>query len=250
MNKTNKKKLQRMEEKMTESQTIKKWIFLLIAATAIHGMSSAAQEAGASAASQAYQDSAPDEFMQSIYVLTKNVAITPVAVGAEGLSTADLTKPLELLAGSALAVMETKDDPRFGRIVRLGFDTEEDAELPSDVWIKDTPEFEESLSTPYEISRGSYCYRYVKLYLLHTGKVHTYLPGSAAVQAAHILPKFGFQITGHAPSHALRGEVCVYSGGPQGYGHIEVFRKRGWWFGYGFRPHPMTGRHFLACFTK
>jgi len=96
----------------------------------------------------------------------------------------------------------------------------------------------------------TYCYRYVKRYLLSIGKVKTYLPGTSAWEAAKILPKHGFRKTGHTPAKAKEGEVCVYSGGPKGHGHIEVKRNGKWWYGYGYLPQPIKNRKFIACFAK
>ena len=171
-------------------------------------------------------------------------------------------------AGTSLTVLETKVSATAGTIVRLGIDSAEEGELPADAWFPmdqalllglarmvDTggeAHEEEKPSLWQKISRGgmTYCFRYVKRYLLSTGKVSQYLPGESAWQAASILPKHGFRRTGNSPASARDGEVCVYSGGPKGHGHVEVKRSGKWWFGYGFNAQPIRGRNFLGCFAK
>lgn len=171
-------------------------------------------------------------------------------------------------SGTSLTVLETKVSATAGTIVRLGIDSPEGSELPADAWfpmdqalllglarmvdtVGETND-EEEPSLWQKISRGgmTYCFRYVKRYLLSTGKVSQYLPGESAWQAASILPKHGFRRTGNSPSSARDGEVCVYSGGPKGHGHVEVKRSGKWWFGYGFNAQPIRGRNFLGCFAK
>lgn len=164
-----------------------------------------------------------------------------------------------LPAGTSFVLLETKQDPILGKMARIGIDSDQ-VEV-SDLWIENPDELiaASSLESEADLLEGenftilkkqTYCYRYVKQYLLKTGQVNTYLPGSAAVQAYKILPKYGFRITGHGPNNALNGEVCVYSGGSKGYGHIEVKRNGSWWYGYGYISHPIRGRIFLACFSK
>jgi hypothetical protein len=94
------------------------------------------------------------------------------------------------------------------------------------------------------------CYHYVKKYLLEEGLVAEYLPGRSAKMAAKILPKHGFKSTGLKPQESNVGDICVYKGGAHGHGHIEVLTKEGWWYGYGFIPHPVPGRRFVSCFNK
>lgn len=185
------------------------------------------------------KDALPIDFSTSLYAFDKETKI----VSIDGQS---VTIP----AGTVASLIETRDDAKYGRLVHLGFDTDENSELPSDLWLPDSTTLESSMSPAMELEKQYYCYRYVKQYLLKAGLVHVYLPGSYAAQAYQILPKYGFHITGHSPHTALIGEVCVYSGGPQGYGHIEVLRPGGWWYGYGYIKHPIQNRHFMACFTK
>ncbi len=174
---------------------------------------------------------------------------------------------LVLPEGTQVSVIETKVHPKFGTIVRLGIDVAEGEDIPSDIWVpldqallegllkmEKEEENDESLDESSLIlearKKMTYCFRYVKRYLLSTGQVDTYLPGVSAYMAAKILPKHGFEKTGNTPSTAKNGEVCVYSGGPQGHGHIEVKRNGKWWYGYGFLAEPMKNRTFIACFAK
>lgn len=96
----------------------------------------------------------------------------------------------------------------------------------------------------------TYCYRYVKLYLLDKGLVKSYLPGASAYMAASILPKHGFKKVSRKPSNAIVNDVCVYRGGPSGHGHIEVMTSKGWYYGYGYKQSPIKNRTFIGCFHK
>jgi hypothetical protein len=101
----------------------------------------------------------------------------------------------------------------------------------------------------------TYCFRYVKQYLLKTGEVPVYLPGVPAWSAESTLPQYGFQVTGHDPTTAGTNEICVYKGGKGGNGHIEIHRPEGWWYGYGFSQLSMEQvspeKHkFVACYAK
>lgn len=193
-------------------------------------------------------------------------------------------RDLVIPEGTAVSVLETKIDAEKGTVVRLGIETDENSGLPSDVWVVMDPsvisglvrvegdnleatgeegEPEPAAGDSLALGLGAvavdaaarkrrmtYCYKYVKQYLLSTGQVKTYLPGESAYMAYNILPKHGFRKTGHTPATAQNGEVCVYSGGRQGHGHIEVKRNGRWWYGYGFLPNPMKNRKFLGCFAK
>lgn len=208
------------------------------------------------------------------------------ANGAEQLNGTNLVLP----EGAEITILESKMDPKLGAMVRIGIDSDEASDLPSDVWVlaSDIPEnamiateesdydedqLDESNSDDSLLdtsvidnkvkrtkgkkgkSKGkkmTYCYRYVKQYLLQTGQVKVYLPGGSAHNAAAILPKHGFRKTGHTASSAQNGEVCVYRGGNGGNGHIEVKRNGKWWYGYGFKDHPITPRNhpFIGCYKK
>jgi hypothetical protein len=181
----------------------------------------------------------------------------------------------EIPEGTSVSVIETKVDPQHGTIVRLGIDADEDSALPSDLWVsldhallaglvqeevgvEEEEEVEEDVGAFENVKKAvkkskkkmTYCYRYVKRYLMSTGKVKVYLPGNSAYMAAKTLPKHGFRNSGHTPANAKNGEVCVYSGGPKGHGHIEVKRDGKWWYGYGFSANSMKNRKFIACFIK
>lgn len=217
-------------------------------------------KAGAEASADPAREEAAVDFSHTGYVLREEVVLSPVGENA--------VKPFTLPPGSELAVLGEKEDAQGGKLLHLGIDANEESGVPSDLWIseRDLPEAalepyapadenelsdEDVSQEDYEIlKKMTYCYRYVKQYLLQTGKVKVYLPGASAWQAASILPKHGFRRTGHSPATAKNGEVCVYSGGPQGHGHIEVKRNGKWWYGYGFKANPISGRRFMGCFYK
>lgn len=100
------------------------------------------------------------------------------------------------------------------------------------------------------VERMTYCYRYVKKYLLKVGLVKVYLPGASAYMAANILPKHGFKKVARKPAQAIVHDVCVYKGGPSGHGHIEVKTSKGWYYGYGYKKSPIKNRIFIGCFHK
>ncbi len=173
--------------------------------------------------------------------------------------------------GDEILILERSFVPGKGNYLRLGLErvqnSVEENEGPEfvDIWIQERElplssleqffpteeeEFAEDGDWEQVRRRMTYCYRYVKKYLLSTGQVKTYLPGASAYQAYWILPKHGFVKTTSSPTSATNGEVCVYSGGPQGHGHIEVKRDGKWWYGYGFKDQPITKRKFMGCFKK
>lgn len=190
---------------------------------------------------------------------------------------------------SEITVLGSMMDPVAGQLVRIGVDADEDDGLPTDFWVpadellqgglvdseistlKDDPVLESDDDAAPAFSEEArhvhlarhkrhkrhmtYCYRYVKEYLLHSGKVPIYLPGGSAWMAASMLPHYGFRRTGHNGHSARLGEVCVYRGGNGGNGHIEVKRAGGWWYGYGYHRGPITDRlarnhRLVACFSK
>lgn len=206
---------------------------------------------------------AVDNFESTGFVLSQKLSLTAISDDP-----ALDRRSIILEEGAEIAVIERKDDPNVGSLVRIGLDVEEGSELPSDFWIR-AEELPASALIPFApaediedsaVEQGdeidlfrkkmTYCYRYVKQYLLQTGKVKVYLPGVSAWQAAGILPKHGFRKTGNTPASARNGEVCVYSGGPKGHGHIEVKRNGKWWYGYGFKANPIANRRFIGCFYK
>ena len=99
-------------------------------------------------------------------------------------------------------------------------------------------------------ARMTYCYKFVKQYLLKIGLVKSYLPGGSAWMAASILPKYGFSKVSRKPNGAAVNDVCVYKGGPSGHGHIESKTSKGWYYGYGYKSAPIQNRIFIGCFHK
>ncbi len=189
-----------------------------------------------------------NEFSQTGFIVAEDLVVRETRSGSRYL----------LPTGLEIALLEQRLDPELGLLMHIGIDVAENAALPSDLWVPAADLPVESL-VPYAPGAGSdsewlakmtYCYRYVKQYLLQIGKVNTYLPGASAYQAATILPRYGFRNTGRNPQTAREGEVCVYAGGPQGHGHIEVKRNGKWWYGYGYIDHPIRNRRFLGCFDK
>ena len=199
-----------------------------------------------------------ESFAATGFILNQATSLNVVAPGQ-----AQDRAQVDLLEGAEIALLERKHDENLGELVRVGIDANEGSPLPNDFWVS-ASQLPASILTPYApaddadfaaedvdaLKKMTYCYRYVKQYLLKTGQVKVYLPGASAYMAANILPKHGFHNTGRSPSSAREGDVCVYAGGPQGHGHIEVKRSGKWWYGYGFLPNPIRNRRFLACFAK
>ncbi|MCB9072242.1 MAG: hypothetical protein H6623_01375 [Bdellovibrionaceae bacterium] len=100
--------------------------------------------------------------------------------------------------------------------------------------------------------RMTYCYRFVKIRLQQLGLVKGYLPGGSAKNAYSLLPRYGFHSTGGGPSGAGINDVCVYSGGNGGHGHIEIRVSGGWWYGYGVKSSSisLSNHRLLGCFGK
>lgn len=163
-------------------------------------------------------------------------------------------KPITIrhfFAGTSITMLDAFIDEQGQKWLRIGIESEnyfeEDNSL--DLWIR--AEDIEALGLIEDISaRMTYCYRYVKKYLLAKGFVDEYLPGVSAFMAATILPKYGFSKTNRVPAKAIKYDVCVYKGGPSGHGHIEVLDPKGWYYGYGYKKNPITNRIFIACFHK
>lgn len=205
------------------------------------------------------------DYSAADFVAKEDLTLRPVPAAGE--APTQVTLP----AGTPVSVLETKVDAKAGTMVRLGIDAAEESGLPSDAWFpldgvllagllrvngdENEDEADQKQGVIMKLSRAArggmtYCYRYVKRALLASGKVSSYLPGESAWMAASVLPKHGFRRTGSGPAGARDGDVCVYSGGPKGHGHIEIKRGGGWWYGYGVKSAPMQGRNFIACFTK
>jgi hypothetical protein len=170
--------------------------------------------------------------------------------------------------GTAVAVIEESFD---GAWVRLGIQNSDD-DSTLDIWVSADTMNALDLSIiddvdPYDADgnemapqneaeqfslrkKMTYCYKYVKLYLLNNGMVKSYLPGGSAYMAYNILPKHGFKKVSRKPANAIVHDVCVYKGGPAGHGHIEVKTSKGWYYGYGYKASPIKNRIFMGCFHK
>lgn len=176
---------------------------------------------------------------------------------------------MTLMSGTQVSVLGTMTDVHGQEWVHLGLEyNSNDPELVSDVWVladdlnsaditvtEDSDPYDENGYEHPSMSEAirkkmTYCYRYVKLYLLDKGWVKEYLPGASAYMAATILPKYGFKKTGRSAANAKVDDVCVYKGGPSGHGHIEVLTSKGWYYGYGYKKSSIKNRTFIACFRK
>lgn len=191
---------------------------------------------------------------------------------------------VKLSKGSEITVIETDNDPNLGDLIRIGVDSDDDSSTgPNDFWVRASDLMkagleqsemmtnnEDPVLSPMDLGHDSifglddiasakrlakrrmtYCYRFVKQYLLSHHMVPVYLPGGSAWMAASILPRYGFKRTGHTPQTAGLNEVCVYRGGRGGNGHIEIRLPGGWWYGYGYHgPISRVNHPFIACFKK
>lgn len=180
---------------------------------------------------------------------------------------------LKIGAGSDITVLEAFHDAQAGDVVHIGINNDEDAEGISDLWVpaqqlntdalarEDDSAFGAEIEQSEHIvmediaSRGkkkkmTYCYRFVKQYLLSHRMVPVYLQGGSAYMAANVLPKYGFKKLSIKPSQAKLNDVCVYRGGKGGNGHIEILTAKGWYYGYGYISHPIANHPFIACFRK
>ena len=184
----------------------------------------------------------------------------------EGLSS---LRTMTLTAGTQVSVLGTATDSQGQQWVRLGLEYSSDSSTePQDVWVL-ASEFNQGEfnviddSDPYDENgfelpgmndairkKMTYCYRYVKLYLLDHGMVKEYLPGASAYMAASILPKYGFKKVSRKPSQAIVNDVCVYGGGNGGNGHIEILTSKGWYYGYGYKKSPIANHPLKGCFHK
>jgi hypothetical protein len=225
---------------------------------------------GAVSGAQAQAAPVDNEFKNTGFMTTRDLHLHPVQVTQESGAAVSAGNELVLSEGTELAILDSKQTAE-GRLLRVGLDVEDGSQIPSDFWVKAeeietdlipyAPEDNENgIEATSESSifgvRGkggmTYCYRYVKEYLLQAGLVPVYLPGSSAWQAASILPRYGFHNTGTGPAGARDNDVCVYSGGRGGNGHIEVMRSGKWWYGYGFIDHPISlvNHRLIGCFRK
>lgn len=163
--------------------------------------------------------------------------------------------------GTPISILESRGDA-----LRLGVDSDE-AGQASEVWVSaaeltragieraeegDVEEGELVVDARTGKRKMTYCYRFVKLYLLKHKLVKIYLPGVSAWMAAGELPKHGFRKIAGGPENAKLNDVCVYRGGNGNNGHVEVRVQGGWYYGYGIKPRTIS-RHnhpFIGCFRK
>lgn len=156
--------------------------------------------------------------------------------------------PVEELSSSSLEMVEMEDPfDEFGNEI-----VESDNEEESSTLMTAAKKSKKSNTKKKGKKKMTYCYRFVKIRLQKLGLVKGYLPGGSAYQAATILPKYGFKRTSRGVKGARKNDVCVYSGGNGGNGHIEIRTAGGWWYGYGAKLQPISlnGRRLIACFSK
>lgn len=162
------------------------------------------------------------------------------------------TEAISLQENSYLIPLEHSKDSEGNNWIRVGIEYSQlTTDTTADYWIPEASLSDPSLVLIDDfILRMTYCYKYVKLYLLKHGLVSSYLPGGSAYMAAKILPKYGFYQVDRSPYEAIVHDVCVYKGGPSGNGHIEVMTSSGWYYGYGYFSHPIKNRILIGCFHK
>lgn len=192
-----------------------------------------------------------------IYMFNKKTSVVAVSIPGESLTENDLASATFDFPKGEKVHVEMISDQELGVVYKITSIVNDDENFPREILISPrefekmqiifdkeanvaTLELEYSPYVETEVAgkskakrRGKKkvgsCYRQVKLYLQRTGKVKAYLPGGSAYMAAGVLPKYGFRKTGNRPSSASLGEVCVYSGGWHGHGHIEVKVRGGWY---------------------
>lgn len=172
----------------------------------------------------------------------------------------------EINAESMITVLGQKVDQQGNPLVHIGVDTDV-VNAPSDLWIR-ASELEtaglEALDQGVDVDpangqvgallqkKMTYCYRFVKMYLMKKGLVRGYLPGGSAWMAKNYLPSHGFHRLGGGPSASRVNDVCVYTGGNGNNGHIEVRTASGWYYGYGYKSSPISlnNHRLIACYRK
>lgn len=166
----------------------------------------------------------------------------------------------EIPAGTQVTVLETR-----GEFAHLGIDSD-DERLPTEAWVKladakleklGESDLEESDGILEDAGRRvsggmTYCYRYVKEYLLSHHLVKSYLPGASAWMASGVLQRMGWHQISGGPDAARVNDVCVYRGGRGDNGHAEVRVPGGWYYGYGVKPHSIgrANHPFIGCYRK
>jgi len=204
-------------------------------------------------------DRSTDEAKVDLYEMNSGITLDARIDGSDEL------QPVNVEAGAVVSVIEQSTD---GQWVRLGIENGDDNVL--DVWVSRATADQMDMSViqdsdPYDADgneipslneqfslrkKMTYCYKYVKLYLLNHGMVKSYLPGGSAYMAYGILPKYGFKLVNRKPSGAIVNDVCVYGGGNGGNGHIEIKTSKGWYYGYGYISHPIANHPLKGCFHK
>jgi hypothetical protein len=169
-------------------------------------------------------------------------------------------RSVEITRDSMITILGEQTDIRGDLLVHLGVDSN-DLDVPSELWVRATELDTAALEKIEESADGleallakkmTYCFRYVKQYLLKKKLVSRYLPGASAWMAKDSLPKEGFHRTGQGPSAARLNDVCVYTGGNGNNGHIEVMTSAGWYYGYGYNRAPigLNNHRLISCYTK
>ena len=209
--------------------------------------------------------SASEVETEKTFRLVKPVTLHPAAVTTNPQLAG---RRLDLFEDTILTVLETTVDERGGTLLHLGIDS--DATPVSDVWVQanelDEKALEEVSSLDENESGGevggdsmstlgqgmTYCYKFVKMYLMKIGLTNHYLAGGSAWMAKNALPAAGFALNGRSPTAAHVNDVCVYYGGRGGNGHVEVKTAAGWYYGYGYKPQPITLRNhrLIGCYSK
>lgn len=225
----------------------KKYFLGVIAALAISAMPANAAEDGFEIF---------DSIAQSIPQGNSYVTATDLPIVSRDQMSSNSVLP----RGTEVTVLETQEDPLLGTLLHLGVDSDDES-LPTDVWVSardaEAAGLEIAPEGDYDdmdllARKMTYCYRYVKKYLIKIGKVKSYMPGASAYMAAKTLPQYGFRRTGLSPAQSKINDVCVYRGGRGGNGHIEVRVKGGWYYGYGIKKNPITRKNhpFIGCYRK
>lgn len=169
-------------------------------------------------------------------------------------------RSVEITRDSMITILGQQTDVRGDILIHLGVDSN-DLQIPSELWIRATELENVSLEKIEEngdtldallAKKMTYCFRYVKQYLLKKKLVSRYLPGASAWMAKDSLPKEGYRRTGQGPSAARVNDVCVYTGGNGNNGHIEVMTPAGWYYGYGYSRAPigLNNHRLISCYTK
>lgn len=172
----------------------------------------------------------------------------------------------EVSAESMITVLGQQMDERGNLVVHLGVDSDVSGAV-SEFWVRaseletanlqaldqgvDVDQVEGQMSAFIQ-KKMTYCYRFVKLYLMKKGLVRGYLPGGSAWMAKNYLPSHGFRRLAGGPTAARLNDVCVYTGGNGNNGHIEVRTSSGWYYGYGnkSRPISLNNHRLIACYRK